>query len=234
MEKLAVVRDLRAELSPSPLPATPRESARTWSERLPPAESYPPGVELQRQDAPSRDLYLVAEGLIKLVRRDRQGRELIVGLRRAGSFVGAAAVITATPHAVTAETVTRSELQRAPRETVLALSRGSASLAWSLQQLLAGEVVAQTEQLALLALPSARDRLQEVLLQLVGAAGPRAQTAEGVQVRLPLTCSELAGLISVSPEHLSRLFGALDREGVVRRRKGWLIVTDLERLRADR
>jgi DNA-binding transcriptional regulator YhcF (GntR family) len=49
-------------------------------------------------------------------------------------------------------------------------------------------------------------------------------------VSLPFSHRDLAGLIGISPEHLSRVLRQLTYEGVIRRQKGWIIVTEPHKL----
>src|SRR5881296_998519 len=60
---------------------------------LSPVQAYPSGVELFQQGEPVQKVYLIHRGLVKLVRREENGQEMIVDLRREGWFLGAPAVI---------------------------------------------------------------------------------------------------------------------------------------------
>jgi CRP-like cAMP-binding protein len=47
-----------------------------------------------------------------------------------------------------------------------------------------------------------------------------------MKLQIPLKLKELAQLIAITPEHLSRLLRELEQQGVISRNKGWLIMTD--------
>jgi CRP-like cAMP-binding protein len=51
-----------------------------------------------------------------------------------------------------------------------------------------------------------------------------------VLLRLPLKHWELAQLIAVTPEYLSRLLNKMQQDGVVRRKKGFMIIQDMGKL----
>src|SRR5262245_51768279 len=103
----AVVRhsmrtELLGDLAHSWPAAGPRPAeAASWAS-LPSPQEYVAGIELFQQGSRPCDAYLVIRGLIKLVRLDANGRELILALRHAGSFVGAAAAITGAVHPMSA------------------------------------------------------------------------------------------------------------------------------------
>jgi len=54
-----------------------------------------------------------------------------------------------------------------------------------------------------------------------------------MRIHNPLKHWEIAQLISVTPQHLSRLLKRLEEEGIIRRNKGWLIISDYQRLQAE-
>jgi len=52
----------------------------------------------------------------------------------------------------------------------------------------------------------------------------------GIRFELPLRNWELAQLLGVTPEHLSRILRDLTKEGIIRRAKGWILVERPEKL----
>jgi CRP-like cAMP-binding protein len=86
----------------------------------------------------------------------------------------------------------------------------------------------QVSRLALLGTASARSRLAERLLQFVPL--DRAADAGEVRVELPLRQYELAALLAITPEYLSRLLKEFEEAGVIRRKSGWIIIRSLRRL----
>ena len=73
---------------------------------------YPTRVELFRQGEPPESVFLLEQGLIKLMRVESGGTEIIVGMRSAGWFLGAASVILDRPYLVSAVTVTDAQVSR--------------------------------------------------------------------------------------------------------------------------
>ena len=61
---------------------------------------------------------------------------------------------------------------------------------------------------------SNKDRLSELLNHLMEVFGEAAQ--DGRRLRLPMPRQDLADLVGVAPETLSRLLSQLEREGVLR------------------
>jgi CRP-like cAMP-binding protein len=134
------------------------------------------------------------------------------------------------PQTETPVTITQCFLRRLPAASFRHLVRTEPALSWHLHQTLSVEVCDQTVQLANLGCLSSRHRLGHMLRHLVAIQCGGGDDAGEVRLRLPLKQYEIAGLIAVTPEHLSRLLKQMQREGVVRHDKGWLVVSDTHKL----
>ena len=197
---------------------------------FPPAQRYPAGVELFQQGADATDVYLIDEGTVKLMRLESDGRLLILGLRSPASIVGAAAAIVQRPHTETPATLIPCLLRRLPAASFRHLVKTEPALSWHLHEMLSSEVCDQALRLAQLGCHSSRHRLVYMLWGFVSLQQRVHGDQREVRLRLPLKDHEIAGLIAVSPEHLSRLLKQMQREGVVRHDKGWLVVSDPQKL----
>lgn len=197
---------------------------------LAPAQEYPAGVGLFKQDSLPQDVYLIESGLVKLSHVEENGKELVVGLRTPNWIVGASAVILNKKYGFTAETLTGCQLRRIPAQSFLQLLRTDSEFAWHFQQVQSYELYDQLSQLVGIGCLSARHRLEQLLSQLLSTLGAKAGEKK-IRLQLPLKHWELAELIAVTPEHLSRLLKELQLEGVVQRDKGWINISDVRLLR---
>jgi len=182
-----------------------------------PVENYPAGIVLFRQGESPEVVYGIEQGWVKLVRIEEDGQAMIVGVRSRGWILGAASALAQKAHAVTAETVTWCRLRRMKVEAFRHLVQRDEAFSWYVHQMHAREVHRQLEQVVGLGCQRARRRLEQLLEELA---------REG-ETRCPLRQWELAQLVAVTPSYLSQLLRELEREGVVRREGGWIV---LERL----
>jgi CRP/FNR family transcriptional regulator len=196
---------------------------------LVPGQKYPAGVEVLRQGEIAKDVWIIDEGVVKLVYFDQDGRELTVGVRLKGWILGSASVILGKPSPVAAFTMTPCYLQRIDSPTFLEMLSGNLMLSSWLHRMHSQEVFEQSVSLTHASALSARRRLERLLTQFIEPPEDNVQEIE-IRVTLPFSHRDLAGLVGITPEHLSRLFRQLTEEGVVRRCKGWIIVTDLRKL----
>ena len=201
----------------------------SWLSFLPSALLYPVGTVLMQQGGDPGDVFYVEEGLAKLVRTGPDGREQILGLRGAGWLLGAALVLALRAHPASAVALTPCRLRRLTRQAFLDLMAKHEALSWHVHQMHSREVLSQFQQMADLGTATSRQRLERFLRRFTETAAP-SRNGGGVRLSLPLKRWELASLIAVTPEHLSRLLRQLRDDGVIRVNGGAIVVPDVRRL----
>ena len=201
-----------------------------WRAHLAPPETHPAGTELLPQDRTPERVHLLADGIVRLERRDPGKAAATVGLRFPGWLLGAESVIAGrdTPIAVVA--VTDCTVRGLARERFLGFVRVDPDLSWRVAQMYSREMVDRLER------PGGREcvppeaRLKHLLRRLLDANDNGGLQKE-VHLRLPFTHRELARLLSVSASQLAALLTRLQRDDVIRLRRDRLIITDLSGLR---
>ena len=194
-----------------------------------PALEYQAKVVLFEQGALPTAVFLEDRGLIKLTRLSEEGSEVIVGLRSAGAILGAASAIAQERHPLSALTITACMLRRVDLRVFLNLARTDAEMSWYLHKMQSLEVHAHSRQLVEYRCLSARQRLEKLIWQ-VFCASAASNLEKPVEIRLPLKRWEVAQLIGVTPEHLSRVMKELETESIVRSEGATLVVRDIRRL----
>ena len=189
---------------------------------------FPPGTTIFEHGAEATDAYLIVEGAIKLVWSDGIGSEIIVGLRWPGWFLGAAAVIAGRPYATSAVTLVSTSLEQIESSSFLSRLLSDEELNWRVHQSHSVEIMDQSSA-ASRASTSSQYRLRDALQQAITHLGPLARASDGRFV-LPINRRELAQLIFVTPEHLSRLLREFVREDLIRLERGWIIIPDPKKL----
>lgn len=198
-------------------------------DELAPAQAYPKGVQLVREGAVLDEVLLVRAGVVKLARTAGDGRESIIELAFRETWLGAASVIVNKPSPVSAITCTEAMITRIPADQFRRQLRDTPTLSLRVHEAHARELYRQMGWIDELASLSSLERLKLVMRRFI-AAIPGQTSNRGVRLNVPLRHWELARLIAVSPEHLSRLLRDMEREGIIERSKGWVIVSDLMRL----
>jgi CRP/FNR family transcriptional regulator len=199
-------------------------TSKTWTDAvLADAPLYPSGFELFRQDTPAHAVYFSNSGLVKLMRSEDNGRELILSLKFSGSLLGAAAVINREPYPFSAVAVTKCRLARLRAGDFLELVSSDQQLAACLNEELSAEILAQTARLSQIACLSARQRLENLLWQLACDESLKSNRSE-IRFQLPLRHWEAAQLLAITPTYLSKLLTELEYEEIITRTKGWFVI----------
>jgi len=193
--------------------------------RLGPITVYPPATELFCQGSSAQGVFCIHSGLVKLTNVTFEGNELIVGLRSSGWILGAASVVIEKPHPVSAVTLTQCRSHFMSSDDFVRFLKLNGEFCLDLLRLCSCELNDQTSQLATLGTLRARQRLEQLLLRMTSS---KAQL--GMRLKLPLKLEEVAQMIAVRPEHLSRVLRQIEEEGIIQRKKGWIIVLDPQRL----
>lgn len=185
-----------------------------------PAQIYPAGSDIFRQGESVRDVHFVGRGLVKLQHVCPDGREAIVGLRSAGWILGAAESVLGQPYTVAARTVTTCEIRRMGIAAFRQLVRQEHGFSWLLHVIHSREIVSQLEQVAAFNCLSAHERLRAFLRQIVEVLPVESP----LPVQVPLRDWEIAQLVGVTPQYLSRLMHTMKSEGLLSRRNHrWLV-----------
>jgi CRP-like cAMP-binding protein len=202
---------------------------KRWAAQPVPPREVPPSTTLFLQGNTPQEVFYIERGLVKLIRMNDSGQELAIGLQSHGSLLGAASVIVQEPYPFTAITVVSCSLIRIPADLFLHLAKNDEHFGWYLHEVHSREVYRQASQLAALKYLSARQRFERLLLQFLSSMPPNEQQSS-IKVRLPLKHWEIAQLIGITPEHMSRILQQIKREGVLHVEDGYMIVSDVSKL----
>ncbi len=195
-------------------------------------QHYDSGRILFKQGFFSEDVYCINRGLIKLVNLSQQGQEMIIALRSAGWMLGVVSIMIQEPNPVTAITLTDCLLHRIPANDLHHLVINDVGFSSYLHQLHSYEIQDYLSRLVRLKSFSARQRLERLLMQLALSEGEISRQ-EQVRIHTPLKHWEIAQLISITPQHLSRLLKEMEQEEMIRRERGDLVISDFEKLRTS-
>jgi CRP-like cAMP-binding protein len=147
----------------------------------------------------------------------------VVAVRTPGWLLGASTALTGGIHSTTAVALSACEVRRLTVEGFLNLRLHDAAFGAHLQEMLACEVADQLEAAVAFASGDSRKRLEYLIRILFKAFG--ASRADGsVQLRLPLSVTELAAMVGTGREWTSRILRDLAGARTMVRYRGWFIL----------
>jgi CRP-like cAMP-binding protein len=173
-----------------------------------------PGEALFRQGEPYTAVYCVAEGLIGRRLLHENGASVLVGLARPGDMLGACGLLAGGPHATTAEALADSAVCVVRGSDAARLAAAQPAFRQRLvERCVAAIGAAERAVLEATALP-AFSRFCTLLVDLL-AAGGVDDGAGGRATTLPISRGDMAALLGVQPESLSRLIRRGTEEGLI-------------------
>jgi CRP-like cAMP-binding protein len=109
-------------------PGIPDIETCSWMEPLAETRRYPAGSELFRQGATPQYVYLIARGVVKLIRSDRN--DTIVWLAYPGCVLADVATVLEKSHPTTAVTLTSCDLYSLEAVVFRRLLQEDATFSW--------------------------------------------------------------------------------------------------------
>jgi len=184
----------------------------------------PAGLVLFREGDPGREMYVVHSGRVELTRRvgDRDAHLAYVP---PGEFFGEMAIVNNKPRSATATVVEDSWVLVIDARTFEQMIRGKAEIAVRMIRALAARLEQANKQIELLLLPDGDHRVVRLLSQLTGQGQP---SPEGVLV--PLSLTEIAGRVGLSPEAVTEVLGRLANARLLVQADHGLIVPEVGKL----
>jgi CRP-like cAMP-binding protein len=160
-----------------------------------------PGYKLMEQWKKSDHVYLIREGLVKLVHGSENGSQVTLGLRSAGWYAGVAQAILDVPSAYSVVAVDDCKVSLIPAADFFGWTTRNIKKLHQVMRSLSMDSIMQAKLHAEINSSSAAERLEH-FMQERGDTDPQRKTVDPLPL---LKQGELAQLLAVSPEHLCRL-----------------------------
>ncbi len=173
---------------------------------LPEGTAIAAGSTLVHQSKRCTHVTLLLDGLVKLVSVSGDGKQVTLGLRTSGWYAGASAVLMDTVSIYSVVAVTPCKVVQIPAGDFYLRLIQSARMMRHFISAISSEMVSMSSAQVHMMLGTAEDRLAKFMNERQ-QNGPNWQVLDTLPL---LKQSELAQLLAISPEHLSRL---LHREG---------------------
>lgn len=174
-------------------------------------------------------LFALNVGLVKMVKSLENGKERITRILFPGDLFGLEALNQQT-YPVTAVVLEDSEICSVPREQFFGFLRSNPDISIDMIRLLVSEIAEARTQMTSMSFKDARMRVATLVLSLISAGEGSAPNS--CSLMLPLTSQEIAEILELSPETVSRTWHALRQAGLIEKRGRRLVIQDLQALEA--
>jgi len=180
------------------------------------------GAWLIDQSAHDRDVYFVMSGHLRAV-LNMARQDLIFNEMQAGSIFGEMAAFDGAPRAASIFAVTDSTVAKMPGPVFIETMFSHRPLAEHVIATLIQRLRAMSERIGELGALNVRARVHAELLRL---ARPDRDDPRRAIIVTPPNQSELAARINTRRETVSREINAMERSGLIERRRGAIVIND--------
>lgn len=178
-------------------------------------------------DDDTHDVFLIVSGRVRVILRIATGREVILGELGEGAFFGELAAIDGTRRSANITAMVRTRLIRVPQSVFRTILREEPDVALALMSAMSDRIRGLNTRLAEHSFLAAKYRLYSELIRLSkprkGHDGQRTITPPPVQ-------QDLAERIGCRREVVSREVAKLEREGVIERTRGAIVLSEMGEL----
>ena len=181
------------------------------------------------QTAHDRDVYFVMTGRLRAVQHGVR-QDLIFTDMEAGSFFGELSAFDGAPRSLSVFAVNDSLVAKMPAAVFVETVFTHRPLGEAVISTLIARLRSSTRRVAELGALDVRSRVHAELLRL---ARPDHDDPKRAIILTPPNQSELASRINTRRETVSREINAMEREGLIERRRGAIVILDALRLSAS-
>ncbi len=195
------------------------------------SKSYPKRAILFVEGQEACGVFILSSGRVKLTTTSPDGKSLLLRTAEPGEVIGLPGAISGKIYVLTAEALEPIQVNFISREPFMEFLREHGDAALRVAEILNEIYHATFRELQYLALSgSAAEKLARFLLDAAASRGP---SNDQLRAKLTLTHEEIAGMIGVARETVTRLFASFKREHLIERQGSTLVIADkagLERL----
>jgi CRP/FNR family transcriptional regulator len=183
---------------------------------------YPRGAKIFAEGQRSKGIYILCDGRAKLSVGSSKGRS-IMRIAEQGEILGLSATLSGSSYEDSAEMLEPGKINFIRRDHFLNFLRTHAEASLCVAQHLSQVHAAVHEQMrALLLSESAAEKLARLLLNWLKKTG--SQTEQNIHLKLSLTHGEIAQMIGVSRETVTRLLGELRDKRIIQLKGANLLI----------
>jgi CRP-like cAMP-binding protein len=180
-----------------------------------------PGQAVLEPSDPAPDVVFIADGEVRIVLRSPGGHEVVLNDLGPGQFFGEVAAIDGGPRSAGLVALTRARVCVIAAAPFLAFALASPEASREVMRMLTAQLREKDARLTELTILPVRSRL---IAQLLRLAKPRE--GGGMVVAPPRPHHELAARIGTRREVVTRILGALTREGLAEPGQAGLVLPD--------
>lgn len=184
---------------------------------------YAAGATIVHQGGRVDGILVNRSASLRLVHTRPGGRVFSFGLAAAGRVIGLTELMIGAEHQLTVEVAQGGEVGYVPRDTLVAHLRSDPAAAFEMLARASQEAQRYLAECCAVADTPSRERLFTILGEYAASHGEPCH--DGTRLKVPLTVQDLAERVGCSRQWTSAMLREMSATGLIRRDRGWIIVT---------
>lgn len=211
----------------SVLPTLQREQLATIIQTI----KVTKGEVIFREYDPAEAIYFVNEGKVKISKSTPDGKEIVLSIRQTGEMFAEVALFgnDNSTYPATATCIESGKVSFIKNEELETYLIQHPQLAISMFRTVSERLVISQTTLRDVALFGKFGALAATLIRLAEEYG--SPTEDGITIKLKLTHEDLGSFFGATRESVTRLMNQLKQQDIVTKKRGYLIIHDLEALK---
>lgn len=194
--------------------------------------TYPKDTVLFAEGQKPRGIFVLCKGRVKLSLCSRDGKTLIMKIVEPGELLGLSSAISGKVYEVTAETAEPCQLTFVKRDDFLSFLRQRSDACLQVACQLADKYTSACREIRSLCFShTAEEKLAALFLDWSARNGAGADESH-TRVKLSLTHEEMAQMIGMTRETVTRTLAALKKRQIVQVKGATLLIRDKRALQA--
>jgi len=192
---------------------------------------YDAGMIVFSEGEVCRELWIVKEGTVKMLKTAPSGRQQLIGIERAGNSLSEVAAFDGGCYLATAQTASSTVLLRLEADHFCRICLQHQEVALKVIKVLGHRLRSMGRLIEELSFSTVRGRLIAHLMRIAEHDGRR--TSRGIEFELTENNEELAARLGTVRELVSRNLGRLHGEGWIEIRRRSVTIPNLSKLKEE-
>jgi CRP/FNR family transcriptional regulator len=175
--------------------------------------SYPTGAMLFVEGQVPRGAYLLCKGRVKLTMTSSDGKAIILHIAEAGELIGVNSALSGMAYELSAETLEPCQVNFIKREALIRLVHEYPEISENVTKQVSRDYQAACFQIRSLGL--SRSASEKIVRFLLSTAAKGKETPQGVRMNVALTHEEIAQIVGVSRETVTRTLSDLKQKSLI-------------------
>ncbi|MCZ4693664.1 Crp/Fnr family transcriptional regulator [Ancylomarina euxinus] len=175
----------------------------------------------------ARGCYFVYSGVLKVFKTGLEGKEQIIRFAKSGDIIGFRSALSQEPACTSSKVIEDAIVCFIPSDTLTKLIQQNPDFSLELIKMTCKELGQANSYITDIAQKSVRERLAEVLMQLMETFG----LAQDNTLQISLTREELANMVGTATESVIRLLSEFKNDGLIEIKGRKIKIVDVRSLK---